>query len=159
MQKKSLLTKESTIYSQPIRAENQFKTMATLKELIANGLQVGQLVENPRSEGEEGFFYSIWQFNGNDFVCVKSCDWACDEGCSNGIPFPTSKMWMITTAYNSGIDPDLLPVPEPFATGWVVTQYGYKFEPIPYEKPSNLFTDGWHRDFLKSDCRPCLPPL
>jgi len=127
--------------------------MKTLKELIAEGLPVGALVSvYENGNGTE------FQWNGEIFTCVSAPDpWyqfgdTVLEEMYNYIEAEP------TTAYDSDIDPETLPIPEPFWTGWVVCD-GYKFNPVDYgDNGSKIFEDGWHQEYLKSDCQPCLPP-
>ena len=122
--------------------------MKTLQELIAEGLPVGALVEGEISGDILQYLYP--KRNGGQFYDFRFGDEAW---------FEFSNMeYKPTTAYDSQIDPETLPIPEPFWTGWVVWD-GYKFQPIDYgDNGSGLFEDEYHMQYIKSDCKPCLPP-
>jgi len=122
--------------------------MKTLKELIDDGLPVGALVEGEISGDILQYLYP--KRNGGQFYDFRFGDEAW---------FEFSNMeYKPTTAYDSQIDPETLPIPEPFWTGWVVWD-GYKFQPIDYgDNGSGLFEDEYHMQYIKSDCKPCLPP-
>ena len=122
--------------------------MKTLKELIDDGLPIGALVEGEISGDILQYLYP--KRNGGQFYDFRFGDEAW---------FEFSNMeYKPTTAYDSQIDPETLPIPEPFWTGWVVWD-GYKFQPIDYgDNGSGLFEDGYHMQYIKSDCKPCLPP-
>jgi len=121
--------------------------MKTLQELIDDGLPVGALVK---------FYNRTYQFVLNGTTPLFQ-----DLDSFTGYkvsPALDEIGWQPTTAYDSGIDPETLPIPEPFWTGWVVWD-GYKFKPIDYgDNGSGLFEDGYHMQYIKSDCKPCLPP-
>ena len=122
--------------------------MKTLQELIDDGLPVGALVEGEISGDILQYLYP--KRNGGQFYDFRFGDEAW---------FEFSNMeYKPTTAYDSQIDPETLPIPEPFWTGWVVWD-GYKFQPIDYgDNGSGLFEDEYHMQYIKSDCKPCLPP-
>lgn len=123
--------------------------MATLQELIDNGLQVGQLARNERG--------SILQLHVSEIKLWYLPKYQCYTG-SNALYYLDST-FEPTTAYDSDIDPDLLPVPEPFATGWVVF-LGAKYEVQSISKLNNrVVLKNETIQPLLSDCCPCLPPL
>ena len=121
--------------------------MKTLQELIDDGLPVGALVK---------FYNRTYQFVLNGTTPLFQ-----DLDSFTGYkvsPALDEIGWQPTTAYDSDIDPETLPIPEPFWTGWVVWD-GYKFQPIDYgDNGSGLFEDEYHMQYIKSDCKPCLPP-
>ena len=123
--------------------------MKTLEQLIAEGLPVGALAIH-----ETGAFIQL-HLNNIFFIPVM------DEYLSVNSYFYTSDKWQPTTAHDSDIDPVTLPIPEPFWTGWVVHRLGinerYQFEELSGNQV-RIFTGGWPKEYLKSDCQPCLPP-
>ena len=137
------------------------RRMKTLQELIDDGLPVGALVECTIEERYicefPLFFTSTWQYNGECLACVSGdCNFF--EIGDTVFESYSPSVFQPTTAYDSGIDPETLPIPEPFWTGWVVWD-GYKFQPIDYgDNGSGLFEDEYHMQYIKSDCKPCLPP-
>jgi hypothetical protein len=61
----------------------------------------------------------------------------------------------ITTVFDCKIDPKALPIQEPIdATGWVIDDTGYKFEPLSFT--GKYAEDGWHQLYDWKDCKPCL---
>lgn len=128
--------------------------MSTLKQLITNGLKIGQLVEN----GTFVFQYS----GGSDYNVVKGNELLNFSIVRTDNPlFMQDTGWKITTAYDSGINPDNLPIEEPFATGWAIYTY---FNPQKIIRiQGNII---WLYDFYLQEvidyeieyCTPCLPP-
>jgi hypothetical protein len=63
----------------------------------------------------------------------------------------------ITTAFESGIEDKQLHISEPIdATGWVIDDTGYKFEPLSFT--GKYAEDGWHQLYEWEFCKPCLTP-
>ena len=129
--------------------------MKTLKELIAEGLPVGailkhsnvimivQVIKINKSNVQ------VWDFDMQTFFDV-----------------PTNWQYEPTTAYDSRIDPETLPIPEPFWTGWVVVDRmkdWVRFPVLRYHYSGDLMTEIECSDKMNSklsptDCQPCLPP-
>ena len=141
--------------------------MATLKQQIEDGLQVGALVEKQ----ENGHIYQFKASNNYGECIFLSLNLGCNNNNKDYAGFIYSpvvnskgtEIWKLTTAYDSQVDQKTLPIDEPFWTGWVVHDCGigkpYKFEIVDYpNSKSKIFEDGWHQEYLKSDCQPCLPP-
>lgn len=135
--------------------------MNTLKELIAEGLPVGALVNVYELINETTF-----QWNGKIFTCVSIPDpWyqfgdrILEDDYSTLEAEPT-------TAYDSQIAPETLPIPEPFWTGWVVVDRmkdWVRFPVLRYHYSGDLMTEIECSDKINSklsptDCQPCLPP-
>ena len=134
--------------------------MKTLEQLIHEDLPVGALAIH-----ETGAFIQL-HLNNIFFIPVM------DEYLSVNSYFYTSDKWKPTTAHDAGIDPETLPIPEPFWTGWVVSQNGpcevlefvkgkywppEGFDEEGYQEPNYFrFKDG--SGCYESDCKPCLPP-
>ena len=126
--------------------------MKTLKELISDGLPVGALLK-------DGF--NIYQFYSHNGMCtlynLSSKSWATVFYEFTAEP---------TTAYDSDIDPETLPIPEPFWTGWVVVDRmkdWVRFPVLRYHYSGDLMTeiecsDKMNPKLSPTDCQPCLPP-
>jgi hypothetical protein len=69
-----------------------------LQDLIAKGLQKGQIIEH----------FTFFQWDGEKAVCLISDGYA-----TKGDILPLSWDAKLTTAYDAGIDPKTLPIPEP----------------------------------------------
>lgn len=128
--------------------------MATLKQLLDNGLKVGALV---KIEGE------IYQFKGKeDFKhTAKDCYYvfvSVNYKTEAALFADTSIDFQLTTAYDCCISPDSLPIPEPVdVTGWVVVLHEqYKFKPISFH--DKMAENIWNETYEWGDCRACLPP-
>jgi len=63
----------------------------------------------------------------------------------------------ITTSFDCDIEDKLLHISEPIdATGWVIDDTGYKFEPLSFT--DKYAEDGYHQLYEWKDCKPCLTP-
>jgi len=123
--------------------------MKTLKGLIAEGLPVGALVEGEISGDILQYLYP--KRNGGQFYDFRFGDEAW---------FEFSNMeYKPTTAYDSGIDPEKLPIEEPFWTGWFVLDR-IKREITKIEPCGDGFDLYFYDNSIvySSICQPCLPP-
>lgn len=148
--------------------------MATLKNLLENGLKVGALVKA---------YNSVFQYKcGEEFYILKTDSQSLELNAGNGIfdvayleyLFLSAFDGKLTTAYDCGISTDSLPIAEPVdVTGWVVDSEGYKhqiehwhqgetnyandFDEENEMQPDYFeFTNGGHA--FVYECRACLPP-
>ena len=134
--------------------------MKTLKELIAEGLPVGALVEGEISGDILQYLYP--KRNGGQFYDFRFGDEAW---------FEFSNMeYKPTTAYDSQIAPETLPIPEPFWTGWAIRPNAkgpkeiHKISTYAENQGFDLLKGDKYIVFMdsygayKSDCKPCLPP-
>ena len=127
--------------------------MKTLKELIDDGLPVGALVEGEISGDILQYLYP--KRNGGQFYDFRFGDEAW---------FEFSNMeYKPTTAYDSDIDPEKLPIEEPFWTGFAMWKKLGPFKIITNLESSKYIKledneDGWRESYLKANCKPCLPP-
>lgn len=143
--------------------------MKTLKELIESGLPVGALVESEVSGDVLQYLYP--KKDGGQFYDFRFESEAWFEF--------TNMKYILTTAHDSGIDPETLPIAEPFWTGFAIRpKTNSEGSPLylddtPYQidtiEPDTVisephyigpglihFKDG--QSWPEEDCRPCLPP-
>ena len=119
--------------------------MKTLKELIDDGLPVGALLKDR---------FNIYQFHSHNGMCtlynLSSKSWATVFYEFTAKP---------TTAYDSQIDPETLPIEEPFWTGWFVLDR-IKREITKIEPCGDGFDLYFYDNSIvySSICQPCLPP-
>ena len=122
--------------------------MKTLQELIDDGLPVGALVK---------FYNRTYQFVLNGTTPLFQ-----DLDSFTGYkvsPALDEIGWQPTTAYDSDIDPETLPIPEPFWTGWFVLDR-IKREITKIEPCGDGFDLYFYDNSIvySSICQPCLPP-
>jgi len=138
--------------------------MATLKQLIEQGIKIGTLVKTYE------WPLSLAQYNGKYFAHIGSDGWHLH----GDLVLEDETDFEITTAFDTGTNIDELHVPEPVdVTGWVVDSEGYKhqiehlhagdvnysssFDEETEMQPDYFeFTNGGHA--FVYECRPCLPP-
>jgi len=126
--------------------------MKTLQELIDDGLPVGALVK---------FYNRTYQFVLNGTTPLFQ-----DLDSFTGYkvsPALDEIGWQPTTAYDSDIDPEKLPIEEPFWTGFAMWKKLGPFKIITNLESSKYIKledneDGWRESYLKANCKPCLPP-
>ena len=120
--------------------------MATLKELIAEGLPVGALLKDR---------FNIYQFHCHNGMCtlynLSSKSWATVFYEFTAEP---------TTAYDSQIDPETLPIEEPFWTGWFMVENRgpMQYDPIHSDNEFGLIFSKEGHCYDVELCQPCLPP-
>jgi hypothetical protein len=122
--------------------------MKTLQKFIDDGLPVGALVEGEISGDILQYLYP--KRNGGQFYDFRFGDEAW---------FEFSNMeYKPTTAYDSDIDPETLPIPEPFWTGWFVLDR-IKREITKIEPCGDGFDLYFYDNCIvySSICQPCLP--
>ena len=121
--------------------------MNTLKELIAEGLPVGVLVASKTG--------AILQLHPNNawYAPTKK------RYIQKESVFYSVTTWQPTTAYDSDIDPEKLPIEEPFWTGWFVLDR-IKREITKIEPCGDGFDLYFYDNSIvySSICQPCLPP-
>ena len=137
--------------------------MKTLSELIAGGLPVGALVEYLITENYPDFetgseLKSVWQWDGELLICIFTDGNYFVVGDKISPPYSPSA-FQPTTAYDSGIDPETLPIEEPFWTGWFVLDR-IKREITKIEPCGDGFDLYFYDNCIvySSICQPCLPP-
>jgi hypothetical protein len=151
--------------------------MATLKQLIEDGLQVGALVKSRIIEsyyGDEVGSESnaVWQWDGTYLNCILTDNNLFQIGDQIRVGYQPN-IFEPTTAHDAGIDRNTLPIEEPFWTGFTMCPDGKireilesvegeyfppeGFDGEGYQEPDYFkFTDG--SCCYEYDCQPCLPP-
>ena len=147
-----------------IKTQNRMKT---LQKFIDDGLPVGALVNVYELINETTF-----QWNGKIFTCVSIPDPWYQFGDSILEDDYSTLEAEPTTAYDSRIDPETLPISEPFWTGWAMCPYGtheiIEFVEGEYWQPQGFDDEGYQEpNYFKFkdgsgcyeyECQPCLPP-
>ena len=138
--------------------------MATLKQLIEDGLKVGALVEYVINENyycyETGSeLTSVWQWDGNSLNCIFNDGNYFLLGDKISPPYAPSA-FQLTTAYDSRIDPETLPIPEPFWTGWFILDRTKReiTNILPCPPGFDIYYNNNNSIVYSSICQPCLPP-
>jgi hypothetical protein len=152
--------------------------MATLKQLIEGGLQVGALVKSRIIEsyyGDEVGSESnaVWQWDGTYLNCILTDNNLFQIGDQIRVGYQPN-IFEPTTAHDAGIDRNTLPIEEPFWTGWIVASHldgpHKQFPNNRTEEDAFTAATGWLQIEInskpdkkwawphKSHCQPCLPP-
>lgn len=129
--------------------------MQTLNNLLQEGLVKGTVLKC------YDWPLSVAQWTGEQFISVSDDGW---HLVGDTIVDDESNGWEKTTAYDAGIHPEDLALPEPLWTGWILSEHPFLDEPVRIEYQKHLYEENgevWtYRNELltEKEYTHCLPP-